>query len=64
MASPSAILNRVPPPARIGTTTTAARARNGRTSGTDPVTRVVYNLGDQVFQPSGIQGKVELKADI
>jgi hypothetical protein len=32
--------------------------------GSFAVTRAVYNLGDQVFQPSGIQGKVELKADV
>ena len=33
-------------------------------AGSLAVSRAVYNLGDQVFQPTGIQGKVELKADV
>ncbi len=39
-------------------------ARSGGASGKLAVTRTVYDLGNQAFQPSGITGKVELVADV
>jgi hypothetical protein len=32
--------------------------------GPDDVTKTTYNLGDRAFQPSDLQGKVELSADV
>ena len=50
MASPSSTFKRVPLPIRSGTTTTPARPRYGRTSGTVPVTST---LGPSNLRTSG-----------
>ncbi len=47
------------PPARY-----ASRMSDPASSGPLAVTRVAYNLGDEVFQPTDLPGMVELRADV